>query len=288
MRDYVIMTDSSCDLPVEMASQLGIHIVPMGVVINGKDYKHYNDYRELSHDDYFELLKDCTGSTSGTNILDATDEMRKVLETNRDILYLSLSSGLSCSYQNACLAAEELCEEYPNAKIIVIDTKCVSLSVGLLVYLASKKKEMGYSIENNAEYIESIKTRVHITFTVDDLSALQRSGRISHLTSIVGAALGIKPVFDLAANGKIRSLDKARGRKGSIRNITTKCLEDVRDSELFAIVHSDALDEAMQIQDTIKEQYPDAMFMIGEIGPIIGINTGLKTIAVICIGEERE
>lgn len=288
MRDYVIVTDSSCDLPAELSKSMGVTVVPMGMVFDGNTYKHYNDFRELSADTYFTKLRNgSTGSTSGTNIQDAIDVMRNILESDKDVMFLSLSSGLSCSYQNACLAAEEMREEFPEHRIEVVDTKSVCLGLGMLVYMAAKMKNNGASFDETFNMVESKKMKVHHHFVVDDLAALQRSGRISHLTSVVGGIIGIKPMFTIGANGKINSTGKVRGRKAAMRQIVAEAKNSATDNSIFAIAHANTEEDAAMVKAQLEEAYPGAEFIVSNIGPIIGINTGINTMAVICLGEDR-
>lgn len=288
MRDFVIVTDSSCDLPVEIIDKYDIRVAPMGLFFDSKAYKHYHDFRELSANDFYNGMRSgAIGSTAGTNIQDAIDVMRPILDESKDIIYLSISSGLSCSYQNACLAADEMREEYPDAHIEVVDTKSVTLGVGIMAYVAAAARQHGDTMETVVEYLKSTCENVSHYFTVDDLAHLQRSGRISHLTSILGSVLGIKPIFAIGADGKVRNESKARGRKAGIKYIVDKSIEKCSDPSIFGICHADSPDDAAAIQERIKKVHPDAEFLISNIGPIIGVNTGVGTLAVVCIGKER-
>ena len=288
MRDFVIMTDSSCDLPVEIVNDYDIKVAPMGLNFDGVPHKHYNDYRELSMRDYYDGMRNGkVGSTAGTNMIDAMDMMRKSLEDNKDIIYLSISSGLSCSYQNACLAADELREEYEDARIEVIDTKSVCLGVGIMVYLAAKKKAAGETYDQILDYLRVTSNNVYHCFMADDLSHLQRSGRISHLTAVVGTALGIKPIFMIGADGKVQTDGKVRGRKAGIKYIVDKAKEKTVDPTIFCVCHADAPDDAEVIKAKLLEAHPDAEIIIGNVGPIIGVNTGVGTLATICISDNR-
>ena len=288
MQNFTIVTDCSCDMPADLAKELDVHIVPMNIVFDGKDYKHYHNWQELSASEYYSKLRDgAVGSTAGTNIEDAMDIMRPILKNGNDILYLSLSSGLSCSYQNACLAAEELREEYPNRKIKVVDTKCVCGGLTLLAYLVVKYKNTGASLEDTYKYAMDNCMKIHHSFVVDDLSALQRSGRISQLAAVMGTAIGVKPIFTIGTDGKVNNKTKVRGRKAGLRQITNDALEGTTDAQAFAICHADTMTDAENIKAQLLEKHPNAEIILCNIGPIIGINTGINTMAMIYIGEER-
>lgn len=289
MSKFTIVTDSSCDLPVDIVNQMDIHVVPMNIVMDGKSYKHYHDYRELSSDDYYSKLRaGCTGSTAGTNIEDAMDVMRPILKNGNDILYLSLSSGLSCSYQNACLAAEELAEEYPGRKIKIVDTRSVCGGVALLVYLTAKCQNAGATLEEAYDFAMKTRMKIHHSFVVDDLSAIQRSGRISHLAAFVGGVIGVKPILAIGADGKVQNNGKVRGRKAGLKQILTNAQNTVTNDQAFAICHADTIADAESMKAQILAQHPNADVIFCQIGPVIGINTGINTMATIYLGEERK
>lgn len=284
MRDYVIMTDSSCDLPLDIINRYNIHVAPMGLTFDNNSYKHYHDYRELSMRDFYDGMRDGKiGSTAGTNIQDAIDVMRPTLEDNKDIIFLSISSGLSCSYQNACLAAEELLEEYEGARIEVIDTKSVTLGVGIMAYIAAASKEAGDSFDTVLDYLRSTCPNVSHFFTVDDLSYLQRSGRISHLTSIVGSVLGVKPMLAIGPDGKIKSDGKVRGRKAAIKYLIDRAKTKCEDPSIFGICHADCFEDAEMLKAKLLEEFPDTEIVMSNVGPIVGVHTGVGTLAVVCV-----
>lgn len=288
MRDFVIVTDSSCDLPTEIVEQNDILVVPMGICFDGVGYKHYHDFRELNVRTFYDGMRDGKiGSTAGTNMLDAIDVMKPVLDDGKDIVFLSISSGLSCSYQNACLAAEELLEEYEDARIEVIDTKSVTLGVGIMACVAANMRVNGKTMDEVVAYLRNNCDKVYHVFAADDLAHLQRSGRISHISSIVGSALGIKPVFTIDANGKIQTIGKMRGRKAVIKHLIESAKNNCVEHEIFGICHADTPDDAEMIKEKLMEDYPGAKFIISNLGPIIGVNTGIGTLAIVGIGEKR-
>ena len=210
--------------------------------------------------------------------------MENWLNKGYDILYLSFSSGMSGSYQAANIAAESLKEEYPDSKIIVVDTLSGSIGLGMLSYLAVKYKD-GHTIEETADYIRSICLNICHYFMVDDLKFIQKTGRVSKMSAIFGTALGIKPLFRLSDEGKVDLVDKIRGKKVGIRRLTALATEDCTKSDIFFICH--AFESAEQLSNGIKEQYPDAEVVINQVGPILGNNTGPGALAVIFYGANR-
>lgn len=288
MRDFVIFTDSGCDLPQNIVDSFQIKVVPMGLTIEDNLYKHYHDYRELSSDDFYQKIRSgVIGTTSGVNVQDAMNLMRNALEQNLDVLYLSFSSGLSGSYQYASMAAEELREDFPDAKIEIIDTKSACIGLGMLVYLAAQKKMEGFSFEETIQFVQDTKLKISHNFMVDNLMYLQKSGRISHLTAITGSMLGIKPVFKLNNEGNVFNDGKVRGKIAGIKHFMAKIEEQCNDSSVFFVAHADAEMDAINLKNKILEINPDANVIVNCIGPILGNALGPGALAVTFISENR-
>lgn len=180
MNEYVIVTDSSCDLTNEMANELELQVIPLSLTLNGKEYRNYLDERDITYQDFYAALtKECTVSTSALNTADVSDALEPILKEGKDVIYLAFSSGLSNTYNAARVAVEELRRQFPERKILVVDTKCASMGQGLLVYHAVQKKRAGASIEQVQAYAEQLIPSLAHWFTVDDLYFLKNGGRIS-------------------------------------------------------------------------------------------------------------
>jgi DegV family protein with EDD domain len=288
MRDFVIFTDSGCDLPQIIVDSFHIKVVPMGLSIEDNLYKHYHDYRELSSDDFYKKIRSgVIGTTSGVNVQDTMIFMREVLEQNLDVLYLSFSSGLSGSYQYACMAAEELKEEFPEAKIEVIDTKSACIGLGMLVYLAAQKKMEGFSFEETLQFVQNTRLKIYHNFMVDNLMYLQKSGRISHLTAITGSMLGIKPVFTLDNDGKISNDGKVRGKIACMKHFVNKVDEKCSEPTIFFVAHADAEEDGEKLKSKILELYPDANVIVNCLGPILANALGPGALAVAFVSDNR-
>lgn len=288
MRDYVIMTDSSCDLSEELVNKYGIDVVPLSVTIEGKTFMHRHDWSEMSHDDFVEAIKNgATGGTAGTNIQDAYEAMKKHAAAGKDILYLSLSGGLSCSFQNACLAAEDIKDEFSDATVVVMDSKCVCGGLGLLCVLAAREREQGRSFHETMRLIDEIHMHIQHQFTVQDLNALSRSGRISHMTATVGSLLNIKPMLYIDNEGKIQSAGKARGRKGAVKQLLDTVEKNTTAHDVYMISHVDAMDDVQTVKAALEEKHPGCEILITDVGPVIGIHTGHQLLVVCSLGKHR-
>ena len=217
MRDFVIMTDSCCDLTDEMARELGIVVVPLSLEMGGQTYRNWLDGRDIAFQDFYSRIRAGeTATTSAVSVGDFQEQMREILSQGKDILHLSFSSALSTTYQSAVIAADDLREEFPDGQVLVVDSRCASLGQGLLVYLCAREKAAGRSLTGLRDYAEATKGQICHWFTVDDLNHLKRGGRISAATALVGTMLSIKPVLHVDDEGRLISVSKARGRKAQL------------------------------------------------------------------------
>lgn len=288
MAEYAIITDSGCDLSQEMVEDLGIGVAPMGFTLAEKAYRHFHDFRELSKTKFYEMIRAGEiGHTNAANIQDILDTMREKLKNGLDVLYLSFSSGMSCSYQNACIAAESARGEYPNARVEVVDSLTGSVGLGLLTFLSAQRKAAGEKMDQLIEWINAHKLNMCHFFVVDDLQFIQRSGRTSHLTAFVGTMLGIKPIFKLDNNGKISSDAKVRGKKAAVKHMLEMAKEKCTDIKTFFICHGDVDDEAESLKEKIVQMFPGAQVVVNAVGPILGTNVGPGALALIFYGSER-
>lgn len=290
MGDYAIFTDSSCDLPASIAEELGLHVLPLVVNLNGREYKNYLDQRELSFSSFYSQLRGgASASTSAPNVEAFVEEMEPVLQAGEDILSICFASALSSTYQNACMAASELANKYPDRKIYCIDSKCASLGQGLLVYLAANRKRDGLTIDELREYVEKTLPTICHWFTVDDLFFLKRGGRISAATAAVGSVLHIKPVLHVDDAGRLISMFKTRGRKASIKAMYEKAATTSRDiaGQTVFISHGDCLEDAKYLESMIRENLHPVDVIINHVGPVIGAHSGPGTLALFFTGPVR-
>lgn len=290
MREYIIMTDSSCDLPLEIVNDLEISVLPLSLVIDDKKYYNYLDERDITFSEFYKLMRNKkTSKTSAVNPSDFVNEMEKFLKQGKDILYLGFSSGLSCTYNNANTAADQLLKIYPDRKIYTVDTLCASLGQGLLVYLTAMEKQKGKSIEELRDFAENIKLKVCHWFTVEDLYHLKRGGRISSSTAVIGSMLGIKPILYVDDMGKLINVSKVRGRKASINELFNKVKENaiIPSQQTVFISHGDCLDDANYLADLLKKELNVKEVIINYVGPVIGTHSGPGTMAIFFLGNKR-
>ncbi len=289
-KEYVIMTDSSCDLPQELADQLGLEVLPLEVMADGKNYRNWLDGREIGFKEFYKLAREGKElKTSAVNTAAFEEKMEELLKEGKDILYIGFSSGLSTTYNSGEAAARELREKYPDRKIYTVDTLAASLGQGMIMYYAAKKKEAGATIEEVRDFVENEKLHMCHWFTVDDLNYLKRGGRISAATAAIGTMLSIKPVMHMDNEGHLVAVGKARGRKAALCQLldTMGELGEGLEGQTTFICHSDCMDDAQYVASQMKERFGVAQVNINWIGPVIGAHTGPGTIGIFFWGSER-
>lgn len=290
MSNYVIITDSSCDLPAKMVEELGLHVVPLAFIMEDKTYWNYPDHRDMSPKEFYEkIAAGSMATTNAVNVGQATEAIEPFLKEGKDVLVLGFSSGLSTTYNSFKIAADELAEQYPERKVYAVDTLCAALGQGMLVYQAALLKKEGKTIDEVRDWAEENKLHLAHWFTVNDLFHLKRGGRVSAATAVVGTMLQIKPVLHVDNEGHLISMSKARGRKASLMALVDKVGEDAIDpaSQTMFICHSACLEDAQLVADEIKKRYGTKEIIIDTIGPVIGAHTGTGCVALFYMGTKR-
>ena len=290
MNEYVIMTDSSCDLPADLAQKMELTVLPLFVYVDDKKYTNYLDEREISFSEiYAKLRTRCPAKTSAVNMNDFMEPMERLLKSGKDVLYIGFSSGLSGTYNAGAAAAQELADKYPERKIYAVDSLCASLGQGLLIYHAWQEKQKGKTIDEVRDFTENTKLHLCHWFTIDDLMFLKRGGRISGATAVVGSMLNIKPVMHVDNDGHLIKVGTARGRKASIKALADEAEKrgiDLKNQTIF-ISHGDCADEANYLADIMRTRFGVKDVLINYVGPVIGAHSGPGTIALFFLGRER-
>lgn len=289
MRDYAIATDSSCDLSPQMVKELDLTVVPLSVQLGRDRYRNSPDEAPESHVFYTRLSQGEPAQTSAPNVEEFKDAFRPLLQAGKDVLYLGFSSGLSATCQNGAIAAQELQEEFPQAKLITVDTLCASLGQGLIIHLAVEEKRQGKTIEAVADFVRQTIPHLCHWFTVGDLNQLRRGGRLSAGKAVLGNLLHVKPVLHVDDAGHLVPVDSVKGRKKSIEALVNKMAERVVDpqTQRVYISHGDCLDDAQTLAALVKERLKVASVTIGDVGPVIGAHSGLGTLALFFLGKQR-
>lgn len=289
MRDYVIFTDSACDIKPQILAEWGVPYCCLTFRFDGDEREYFNE--DMSAAEFYEKMK--AGGVAKTAAANA-EVFANLFEENalkagKDVLYLGFSSGLSTTYNSARIASVELKEKYPDAKIIVIDSLAASAGQGLFVYLTVQEKNKGATIEQAEAFARDLIGRMGIWFTVDDLVYLKRGGRVSPTAAFVGNLLGIKPVLYMDNEGHLIPVSKVRGRRTAIMAMADKYTEkavDKANGTVF-ISHGACEADAKLLADTLKERHGVEVKIITDIGPVIGAHSGPGTLALFFVADAR-
>lgn len=284
---YQIITDSGCDLSLQMYEKLGVTVVPLCLNFRGEERR---DLSEKCIKELYDAMRGGeTASTAAVNPTEWAAVIEPVLAAGEDVLILAFSSGLSTTYQSAVIAADELREKYPERTVYVVDTLCASRGEGMLVWHACKKRDAGMSLEELRDWCESHKMNLCHWFTVDDLVYLKRGGRVSAATALLGTMLNIKPVLHVDDEGHLISMGKVRGRKASIEAIAKKMGETglPGENDTVFICHGDCLEDAQYLEKLVKEKYGVKEVLTYYTGAVIGSHSGPGTLALFYLGSQR-
>lgn len=288
MEDYVIFTDSSCDIEPELLKQWEVPFVSLTYKFD-EDSESHGNY-DLPFPSFYQRMRDgSVARTAAANMETFKEAFRPTLQAGHDILYIGFSSGLSTTVNSAAMAAKELMEEIPGRRVIVEDTFAASAGFGLLVWLTVLEKRKGADLDAAARFVED--TRFHIChwFTVDDLVYLKRGGRVSAAAAFVGGILGIKPVMHMDDPGHLIPMFKVRGRKASIKAMADKYGELAINPghDTVFISHGDCIEDAKYLEKLLAERYGAKVELITYVGPVIGSHSGPGTLALFFQGRER-
>lgn len=290
MRDFVIMTDSCCDMTAAMANELGLSVLPLSLQMGGAVCRNYLDGRDIGFEEFYARIRGGeAATTAAVSVGDFEAEMRRILESGRDILCINFSSALSTTYQCASIAAADLRQEFPESRIFVVDSLCASLGQGLLIYLCAQEKRAGKGLEAVYNFAEETKGKVCHWFTVDDLNHLKRGGRISAATALFGTMLSIKPVMHVDDGGHLTPVSKARGRKPSLLALVDQMQDtalDPANGPVF-ISHGDCEGDALFVAGEIGRRFGNQDIHLNFVGPVIGNHSGPGTIALFFLGSKR-
>lgn len=290
MANYRLFSDATVDLPDSVCKKLNVEIIPMDFTVDGVNYKHYCDHREMSIDKFYEKLRNgSTTTTSQINYETFFNIFDEVLKKGEDILYICFTSGMSGTFNTCAIAVADLKEKYPDRKILVADSLCASIGEGVLVYNAGIKYNEGMEIYDLYKWITENRTKVCHWFIVDDLEQLKRGGRISGATAAVGKALQIKPLISVDMDGKLINISKIRGSKKVYETIIGKLKRDGVNTKNQTVVigNGDCLDKAKELAALLKEEKLVSDVIISSIGPIIGTHTGTGMLALAFMGERN-
>lgn len=293
MSDYVLTCCSTADMPEEYLKNRDIPYVCFHYNMDGKEYPDDLGKTMPFQEFYERIAKGALPTTSQVNVGQYLDFFEPLLKADKDILHISLSSGLSGSYNSACVARETLLQKYTNRKIFLVDSLGASSGYGLLLDTAADMRDKDISIEELYDWLEKNKLTVHHWFFSTDLSHYKRGGRISAASATMGTLLNICPLMNMDNSGKLIPRTKIRGKNNVIKEIVKKMEEHAQNGLDYNgrcfISNSACFEDARKVADLIEEKFRhlDGKVMINSIGTVIGSHTGPGTVALFFFGGLR-
>ena len=294
MNDYILSCCSTVDLSKQDLHERDINYIPFHFFMNEKHF--YDDLGEtISPNDFYQKMKDGVDvKTSQVNSSEFIEYFTPFLEAGKDILHVSLSSGISGVYGSAVIAQKELQNQFPERKIYIVDSLAGSAGYGLIMdKLSELKNDKNYSIDELHDWVEQNKLKLHHWFTSTDLSFYVKGGRISKASGFVGGLLKICPVLNVSKEGKLTPILKVRSKPKALLEMLQKMIENAQNgynySEKCFISHSACYEDARTLADLIEEKFPhlSGKVKITDIGPTIGSHCGPGTIALFFWGTNR-
>lgn len=289
---FRIIVDSGSNLTEDLLNRYDIEIISFKCTIDGEEYICYEEGRdddEAGKIFYDKIRAGADVRTSLINPVDIDDKLRPFLEGGEDVIFVCMSAKLTGTYQSALIAKEDLEEEFPDRKIVVIDSMSASFGEGLLCIEASKMREDGCSIDQVSEWLIDNRLKMRHIFTVDNLKYLQKGGRISQAEAVLGSILSIKPILFANDEGKIDKFGTVRGRKKSMDalvNDYVKYAVDV-ENQTIAIAHCDCREDAEYIAAKVNELRPPKEIIIRVYDHCSGTHVGPGAMCIFYVGKDR-
>ena len=290
MADYVITTDSNSDVLPEFIKENNLTIIPQYYSFG--DTVYGDELNMPPHEFYETMRKGELPKSQANNPAVIREKFEKILKEGKNILHIAFSSALSGSCNNVVMTANELLEDYPERKIMVFDSLNASLGEGVSVYRAVELWKEGKSMEEVYDVLMEERDHVNVSFTVNDLYHLQRGGRVSKTTAVVGSLVNIKPILTVTAAGELKSDGTVRGRKKSLKTLVSRLeesldLDSYGKDRMVAVLHGDCIDEAKAVADMVKD-LGFTNVVINDVSPSIGTHAGPGVVGLINYGKKRK
>ena len=293
MRKFILTCCSTADMTKEFFDRREIPYICFHFHIGEKEYS--DDLGQtIPFGTFYQMIRDgAQPTTSQVNVGEFEAFWEPFLKEGKDILHISLSSGLSGSYNSACTARDDLKAKYPDRKILVADSRGASSGYGLLVDSVADLRDQGMDIEAAYQWTLDNRLKVHHWFFSTDLTSYKRGGRISGTEAMLGTMLGICPLLNMDAPGHLIPRKKIRTKRRVIEELVKMMEQHVQDGKNYTgkcfMCHSDCIDDANKVRDLIEEKWPQlkGKIVINSIGTVIGSHTGPGTVALFFFGDER-
>ncbi|MGI5849229.1 MAG: DegV family protein [Christensenellales bacterium] len=288
MRDFVIATDSDTEIPYTFADKYEIPVFLMPYTVDGNE-RLFDLGRNTDITGFYKELSDGADAITSTRPpSDIADFFRDIIKDGKEVLYLSFSSALSGHFDLSQMAKKMVLEEYPSARIEIVDTLRISMGAGQLVMYAQQLKEGGKSLDEIKDWVIQNRNRSHAWFSVDDLNYLKKGGRLSGTAAAIGTILDVKPILKINQEGKIVAADKVKGSKKILKfflDVVQQNVENPKEQTSY-VLHANNMEAAVKLKELLEENIPFREILIQDVGPVIGCHTGPGVLSVIFMGKE--
>lgn len=289
MPDYVITTDSNSDVLPEFVKANQLTIIPQYYAFGDTVY---GDELNMEPHDFYETMRNGELPKSmANNPAVIREKFEQILKEGKNILHIAFSSALSGSCSTVIMISNELMEQYPDRKILVFDSLNASLGEGVSVYRAVELQKAGKDMEEVYDVLMEERDHVNVSFTVNDLNHLQRGGRVSKTTAVVGSLVNIKPILTVTASGELKADGTVRGRKKSLKTLVTRMeasqdLNSYGKDRMVAVIHGDCLEDARSVADMVKS-LGFTNVVINDVSPSIGTHAGPGVVGLVFYGKQK-
>lgn len=301
MKDFVILIDAGADLNEELQKRFNLEVIQGHIVLpSGQEISSYLSWKDTSREEFYtQLKKNPNGyATAPANAQEFEDRFEKYIAEGKDVLCISLSSGISGTFNFACQAKKAVLEKHPDSKIVCIDSLRFGPGFGLMAVHASQLREEGKSIDEVADYLEKNRNRFHQMGWLDDLSFVAKKGRITHPKAFFGTLAGIKPMGEFDYNGLTTVIGKTKGEKAAYAAQLEYIAATIEEPEkqIIFIAQTNRMPQAIEYKRMIEERFHPVEVIISDVYPFCGINIGPGLMAAYYVGkpisqgleEERE
>lgn len=290
MQTYQLITDSTADLSGDYYRTHDVTVLPYTYIVNDVVYADDPFHPADLHQFYQAMREGSMPTTTNINQAAIAQAVIPYFEAGQDVVYIVFSSGLTSTYQFALATKTMLEEQYPERTLYVVDSVSASVGQGVLVKHAVVMRDQGLSAQALVDDLNTFKYKINHWITVADLDHLRRGGRISATTATFGKMLSIKPIINVDDHGRLINVEKANGRKKSVRHLIKRVQEmgeNLLQQQPLHIVHGDCLEEAERFAALVKEATGVQDIEISYLGPVIGAHTGPDMMAIVFLGEHR-
>lgn len=290
MASFHVLTDSTSDLPIELRQQYGINYFPMEFSTGDKNYIASLDWTQIGSHDFYESMRNGVKyKTAQVSIKTFTEILREHLSMGKDVIYIACSSALSSSVKTAYVVRDELRAEFPDRKVIIIDSLISGMAQGLLAIECAKMRDQDKSIDEVETWIEDHKLFYNQCSTTESLSYLKEAGRVTASSAFFGNLFAVKPIIISDTKGQNLAIRKVKGRKSSFTEIADQISKFIvqPEKQTIWVGHADSPSDADTLAETIKSKIPEATVKTYVIGPIVGVSVGPGTLICNYRGKHK-